>query len=78
MEGGWPLYPHSYASDSGVARICQRGGGGKVKQQSYQVGEGVGGGCPPPTVGDFWNVCMKRAFFPPTLNAIITVGFVVA
>ena len=27
-RGAGPLYPHSYASDSGVARICQRGGGG--------------------------------------------------
>ena len=34
----WGFVPHSYASDSGVARIYQQGG------QSDQAGEGVGGG----------------------------------
>ena len=37
----WGLVPLSYASDSGAARICQRGGGGggKARVRSDQAGE---------------------------------------
>ena len=50
--------PYSYASDRGVARICQRG----AKLPSG------GGGCPPSTVGRFFfYVFMKTAFILPLL-----------
>ena len=60
IMGAWPLVPLSYASDSGAARICQRGGGG-VKAR-----EGGGGY----REIFFENLCMKMAF-SCTLNAII-------
>ena len=45
-----------------------------MKEQSYRAGEGVGGGCPPSTVGIFLKMCVsKQAFFWPLLG----VGFVV-
>ena len=38
-----------------------------MKEQSDRAGEGVEGGCPPPTVGRFLKmyVCIKTAFFAP-------------
>ena len=50
----------SYSSNSGAARICQRG----LKQGSEvtEWGEGVGGGFSP-SQGDFFeNLCMKTTF----------------
>ena len=48
----------SYVSDSGAARICQRGA--KARERSDRAGEGVGGGggggFPPPTVGKFLKI----------------------
>ena len=46
------LVPLSYASDSGAARICQRGPrrGSEATERREGVGGG-GGGFPPPTVG---------------------------
>ena len=39
--GPGPLCPFSYVSESGVARICQAGGGGgNLKEQIDQVGGG--------------------------------------
>ena len=58
---------------SGVARIFQQGGP-KRGSGATERGEGVGGGCPPPTVGRFFeNLCMKTAF-SSTLNDIIGGG----
>ena len=42
------LCPYSYASDSGAAKFCQRGGGG---------------GCFPTVERYFGNLCMKTGFF---------------
>ena len=49
----------SYASDGGAARICQRGGGGKAREQSDRAGEGVS-----PSHGReiFQNLSLKTAF----------------
>ena len=71
MGGGGhgPLVHLSYSSNSGAAKICQRGQSEGAKRQS----EGdVGGGNPlPPTVGRFFpNLCMKLTFFC-TLDTII-------
>ena len=53
--------PLSYASDSGEARICQRGA--IAKEQSDQAGGGCGRGFPFPRWGDFFFFsCMKIAF----------------
>ena len=56
-QRGWghgPLCPLIYASDSGVARICQRGGGQSDGAKRPSAGGGCGRGCPPPpTVGRF-------------------------
>ena len=48
----------SYSSNSGAARICQRG-----PKQGSEVTKRGEGGFPPPTVGRlFENVCMKTKF----------------
>ena len=61
--GGWALVPpYSYASDSGVLQDLLTGGG-EVKEQSYRAGEGVGVGCPPPTVGIFLKMCVSKQHF---------------
>ena len=44
--------PLSYASDSGAARICQRGA--KARDEATERGVDGVGGFPPPTVGRFF------------------------
>ena len=51
--GMGPCAPLIYASDSGVARICERGA--KARKQSDQAGGGCGWGCPP-------SHCIGRIF----------------
>ena len=48
QRGAWPLVPPYYASDNGVARICQRGS--KARKQRDRAGGGGGweGVAPPP------------------------------
>ena len=59
----------SYSSNSGAARMCQRGP--KQGSEVTERGEGVGGSFPPPTVGRFFEkLCMKTAF-SSTLSDII-------
>ena len=66
--GAWVLVPLSYASDSGAARICQRGP--KQGSEATERGEVVGGF--PPSHGRkiFENSCMKTTF-SCTLTPII-------
>ena len=55
----------------GGAVICEGAKRPSPSERSERGGEGVGGGCPPPTVGRFFeNFCMKTAF-SSTLNDII-------
>ena len=51
----------SYSSNSGAARICQRGP--KQGSEVTERGEGVGGGFPLPRGREFFeNLCMKTTF----------------
>ena len=42
--GGWALLPLSYASESGAARICQRGGQSEGQKRTSERGGGGGEG----------------------------------
>ena len=58
-----PCVSLSYASDSGAARICQRGP--KRGSEATGRGEGMGGGFSPShgrEIFFFENLCMKIAF----------------
>ena len=46
--GGGGMCPCAHASDSGAARICQRGT--KTRERSNRAGDGVGGGLPSPII----------------------------
>ena len=52
--GAWAFMPLSYASDSGAARICQRGRGPKQGSEATERGDGVGGEFP--TVGRYMKI----------------------
>ena len=50
-----------YSSNSGAARMCQRGPkqGSEVTERGEGVGGGFGrGGFPPPTIGSFLKNCV--------------------
>ena len=58
INGGGAFVPLSYASDSGAAKICQRGGG------LMRGSEATDRGClPPPTVGRFWKCVYEKGIF---------------
>ena len=66
--GAWAFMPLSYASESGAARICQRGGGGGVSPSHA-------GGFPLPGVGRFFeNSCMKTTFSCTLLGVVNVVA----
>ena len=53
--GAWAFMLLSYVSDSGAAKICKRGGGGKARERSDQAGGGCGRGV---SVGRFLKICV--------------------
>ena len=58
LRGAWALVHLSYCSNSGAARICQRG-----PKQGSEVSERGEGVFSPPRVGRFFeNLCMKTTF----------------
>ena len=58
---GGALCPLNYASDSGIARIFQRGC--KERDKATEQGEGVGGECPPSHGREIFENCVSKWHF---------------
>ena len=70
-RGHGPLCPLIYASDRGVARICQLGVGGGAKRGSNATERGGGRDVSPPTE-KVLDKCVRSKRHFCTLNAIIS------